>query len=294
MSHNKKAVFLYLLVLSLFSLTVQAKEQEKEEAPWYEIELIIFENNDPLAKSEEQWPDDPGHPSKLNTLPLMIKTAAEKESEALVYEASQMPTQPKAQQLTETTEMPSAGQVVDENTPQETSPEEVAPPIAFQQLPEESLLLKPQHQKLSASRRLEPLLHIAWRQQTEAPETSPFLYLNLPTDEAEQNPGLPDQTDQARLEGRLKISLKRYLHLEIDMVLRKLVRNTGSTYPNTQRDTFISLGPRYQAFRIQAHRRMRSGELHFIDHPHMGLLVQIRRYEPAEAMIEPSPPKEAQ
>ena len=29
---------------------------------------------------------------------------------------------------------------------------------------------------------------------------------------------------------------------------------------------------------MQAHRRMRSGELHYIDHPLMGVLLRIDRY----------------
>ena len=291
MSHNNKSVLLYILILSLFSLMAQAEEQEKEESPWYEVELIIFENNDPLTKSGESWPNDPGHPSRLNTTPLVIKTAAERENEARVYEMSQLPVQPETQQLTATAtaDTSAVDPLVDENAQPENSPDTVETPVAFQLLPDESLLLKPHYQKLSASRHLEPLLHIAWRQQAEAPEISPHLYLTLPTDEAEQNPGLPDQTDQARLEGRLKVSLKRYLHLDIDLVVRKLMQDAGTSNQNNWRDSFISLGPRYQAFRVQSHRRMRSGKLHFIDHPHIGLLIQIRRYEPVESTIEPAP-----
>ena len=53
-------------------------------------------------------------------------------------------------------------------------------------------------------------------------------------------------------------------------------------------------------FRLTQTRRMRSGELHYLDHPLFGLLVQVRPYElpvePAQPQGEaasPTPPEPA-
>ncbi len=59
------------------------------------------------------------------------------------------------------------------------------------------------------------------------------------------------------LTGTAKVHVKRYLHLDLDLLLETVN------------------GPPPGKFRMQAHRRMRSGKLHYIDHPIMGALVRI-------------------
>jgi hypothetical protein len=59
------------------------------------------------------------------------------------------------------------------------------------------------------------------------------------------------------LSGIAKVHVKRYLHLDLDLLLQ------------------TTNGPAPGLFRMQAHRKMRSGKLHYIDHPLMGALVRI-------------------
>ena len=59
------------------------------------------------------------------------------------------------------------------------------------------------------------------------------------------------------LTGTAKVHVKRYLHIDLDLLLE------------------TNNGPEPGLFRMQAHRRMRSGKLHYIDHPIMGALVRI-------------------
>jgi hypothetical protein len=73
-----------------------------------------------------------------------------------------------------------------------------------------------------------------------------------------------------RLEGLVQVSRGRFLHLDVDLLLRPV---DGS-------------GP----FRVRLNRRMRSGELHYLDHPRVGILVQAERYRPEP---EPAPAEDA-
>ena len=67
-----------------------------------------------------------------------------------------------------------------------------------------------------------------------------------------------------RLEGLVQVSRGRFLHLDVDLLLRP---SDGSV-----------------PVRVRLNRRMRSGELHYLDHPRVGILVQAERYQP-----EPEP-----
>ena len=60
-----------------------------------------------------------------------------------------------------------------------------------------------------------------------------------------------------RLSGLIRMSQGRYLHLDTDLVLRDAVSS--------------------QPYRIKLHRRMRSNELHYVDHPRLGILIRARR-----------------
>ena len=64
-----------------------------------------------------------------------------------------------------------------------------------------------------------------------------------------------------RLNGLVRVTRGRFLHLETDLVLN----DANSSTP----------------YRIQLRRRMRSGELHYVDHPKLGILIQAERYQPA-------------
>lgn len=75
------------------------------------------------------------------------------------------------------------------------------------------------------------------------------------------------------LQGKLNLSVARYLHLETDLYLNTF---EASNLPNAPNLTEI----RYQvkdSAGMHQRRRMRSNELHFIDSPYLGLLIKIDR-----------------
>lgn len=121
-------------------------------------------------------------------------------------------------------------------------------------LGEESYQLKA-HAETLRRRGLIPLVHAAWRQVVGDRNNEDWLWLE----------GGP-------VYGLVRISLGRYLHIDTDLV--QLV----SEQPDTPQ----------QAIRSQDHRRMRSGELHHLDQPGFGVLVQINRYDPPARARGPS------
>ena len=76
------------------------------------------------------------------------------------------------------------------------------------------------------------------------------------------------------ISGSIKIVLERYLHIYTDLVYRRLAPSAATT------DAFnpgvSQSGYRPEAvYVIREHRRMRSRELHYIDHPLVGMLIKI-------------------
>ncbi len=99
-----------------------------------------------------------------------------------------------------------------------------------------------------ASGRPVKLTHMIWRQPAVGKADAIPVYVS-------------GQTKTGVLTGTAKVHVKRYLHLDLDLLLK------------------TTNGPAPGVFRMQAHRRMRSGKLHYIDHPIMGALVRITPVE---------------
>jgi hypothetical protein len=88
------------------------------------------------------------------------------------------------------------------------------------------------------------LTHMIWRQPAVGKSEATPVYVS-------------GKTKTGVMSGTAKVHVKRYLHLDLDLLLE------------------TTNGPAPGLFRMQAHRKMRSGKLHYIDHPIMGALVRI-------------------
>ncbi len=82
-----------------------------------------------------------------------------------------------------------------------------------------------------------PILHQAWRQTVVSRKNAKLVRLT---------------SSSTPMDGTIKVSVSRYLHVDLDLLLK-----TGKSY------------------RLQDSRKMRSKEIHYIDHPMMGVLVLI-------------------
>ena len=135
----------------------------------------------------------------------------------------------------------------------------VLPSRSINNLPLSEAKLGAEINSLSKTKgRLSPLMHRVWRQPVNSRNRALPVYLKS---DREVLPGVP------RLEGLAKISVARYLHVDLDLLLRGSTGQRGN-YPGD-----------FRTYRFTQHRRMRSGELHYLDHPKMGVLIEIRKIE---------------
>jgi hypothetical protein len=153
-------------------------------------------------------------------------------------------------------------------------------PIAFRTLPPEERSLNGAWGEMRRSRDYRPLYHVAWRQPMEDPDRAKEIYFSL----LPENGAEASVTNPPKLEGTLKLSIKRYLHLDADIVLHKPA--LGSDPQTSSEYGFAS---RFRHYRLQDSRRMRSGKLHYIDHPVIGLLAIAKRYEPSQPDVVETP-----
>ncbi|WP_162925739.1 peptidoglycan binding protein CsiV [Isoalcanivorax indicus] len=150
---------------------------------------------------------------------------------------------------------------------------------AWQALSEGNLSLSAMRRQMEASGEYRSLFHSAWRQpMRERNQSLPIMIQGgreLPPDpslyrasdalaadgDAEQA-ALPafDGRPQYELQGTLLLSVSRFLHVDPNLWLARDDRS----------------GQRYYVDMRQS-RRMRSGELHYIDHPLFGMVIKVTR-----------------
>ncbi len=265
-----------------------------EETPGYRVELLIFRNTDPAQEASEVWPLDRGEPDLEGALPLSGSSARDLAAE-------------------------------------HRSP--------FVPLNRSEFQLMEAHRRLAQSSPYEPILHLAWRQPVQRARKATKVYIRTPAEltvpkkpkaygarESENTrrwDGTPADSPQEktlarteaearlpRLEGAIKVSVARYLHMDVDVVYRWVRRlappqsddaetqqgfriiDDDQPEPSTirgQREppspsnpkSFVEGGTEneVQSIRLQQQRRMSSGELHYFDHPLLGILALITPYK---------------
>lgn len=156
-------------------------------------------------------------------------------------------------------------------------------PQPYSVLPTSAWQLRTLYDRLRRSSLAEPLFHQAWKQPVASSESAAQpIYLGPDFDRAAEGSPLP------LFEGTIKISVNRYFHVNLDLLLT----GANRTLPATA--SLLTASPTLGSVRFQASRRMRSGEVHYIDHPMIGALIQISRIEPpppAEPEPQAAPPE---
>lgn len=309
----KVTAFFAFAISGITNVNAQIKEGIDKPAPWYQIELIIFEYTNTKNVETEVWQPQPGNPEQDLSLELM-------DSKTML--------------------------------------EQSIIPDPYLLLDPEEFQLTQEYNLLRSSRQRNPLLHLAWRQPannkdesipirihggklysiqpernvTPAPDTSlgfgNFLgdilgseHIETQTDEPEYNDPETAEDLLEQIEGTIRISRARYLHVWTDLIYRIPSTDIESiSYSSDSQNTHIqdiysqnmdainsyesntdfdSINT-HQAthnqplanFRLQDHRRMRSKELHYIDHPLFGIIVKAMPYELPELPVEEPPAEE--
>ena len=135
-------------------------------------------------------------------------------------------------------------------------------------------------QRLQRSDEYQVLFHEAWPLAVAKEKPAVWIAINAGT----------EQHGHHQLEGAVGVSMGRFLHLHTQLHLNKFI-----TKPTTSNKaiSFISL-PYQQAqvsrrYSMQQKRKMRSKELHYLDHPKLLLLV---RFDPYTPQVGPLPKPE--
>ena len=140
--------------------------------------------------------------------------------------------------------------------------------------------------QLERSPRYRVLLHRAWRQPTGGRDSTPWVRL--------AGGAVPGGAEPS-LEGLARLSVRRYLHLDLDLVVTRDVaialpppvsgtvaiplEGQGAASPApAPAPAVASTAWVRQPFRMVDSRRMRSGEVHYIDHPAFGVLALATPY----------------
>ena len=85
------------------------------------------------------------------------------------------------------------------------------------------------------------------------------------------------------LDGTLNIYLSHYLYIETALNLRKEGRRLMPVMPSDGTDTSAALTtpkvmtPFLMSIPLEQNRRVKSEEIHYLDHPEMGMVIQIRK-----------------
>lgn len=180
---------------------------------------------------------------------------------------------------------------------------ELSKELSLNYQPQEALLVR-EADALERNEDYRLLFHEAWRMRLVSEAKS----LPLLIEGGNYFDALPE------LQGKLKLSVARYLHLETNLFLntfeplpaaskgsieqilqderRPLIKNanniatlTQPIEPDALRHGSSLIDGRYQvkdSAGMHQRRRMRSGDLHFIDSPYLGLLIKIERTDDDE------------
>ncbi|MFK7794272.1 MAG: CsiV family protein [Gammaproteobacteria bacterium] len=157
----------------------------------------------------------------------------------------------------------------------------------WQAIPEEDYILNNVAEKLKRSSNYRILKHIAWRQPVVEKKYSQAITIKAGRDFTGQYPehayrqvefsdtvsNRSRSSKVLELDGTINIVITRYIHLYTDLVYR-----LPRTIPTGIGDA-LNRGQALVDHSIQSHRRMRSRELHYIDHPLVGILIEATPIE---------------
>lgn len=224
---------------------------------YYDVEIVIIENLDEKQKASENWP------LQVNlTLPEKIVTL---------------------------------GQPVNKDW----LPQDVDLKSSYKVLNSNRYQLNPEVEKITNSKSQRVIFHTAWRQPGLDKKTALPIYFKreIPAAPKIDDENIIENSLQSEditelepspliLEGIFRVTLARYLHLEAELTLQnKIPEIVPSDNPFKALDNEIlrnELEKQGVIHLKQKRRRMRSNELHYIDHPVLGILIKIMPYEKPE------------
>ncbi len=283
---TSQSTLLLLLFCSSFSALSQDSSQA-EQQKWYQIEVFIFANSNPDTAWEEFWPKE----LRLNYAEPLAFLIESDEVDAIEQQADDA-------------SINSGPDLLNYQPDDILSADPEFNPVPLLILGEEEQQLGTAANNILRQADFRPLFHKVWRQPLTDRNASANIVI-LGGEHFDQH---------YELEGTISISVERYLHISTNLWLSTFSSNVGGdehpwpvlpeiptgninaeaantdlfTHNNLAREfsldsQFRGLGDMQfsvdRTATLRQHRRMRSKELHYIDHPLMGLLVRITPYQ---------------
>lgn len=255
---------------------------------WFEVEVLIFKQRPaPYLQEDFSLKHDPIEAK--NTLELLTPLYTEQAMQACIDGDSRFQKRSFTDSLVNTN--PQSG-VCDNSIDFMKSYDElpVTPLAPTQDTMDKPYLLSPEQLQFNAQRRalerkgLSPLLHTGWRFEGASKSRAPSIHLisgeqikrEITKASSYSNPdfiSLVQQKPQLfdtsaeplsywELDGLFKIHLRHYLYITANFDVNEKLSNGD-----------------IESARFSQFKRVISGEIHYFDHPRMGMIVQIRKYK---------------
>jgi len=290
-----------------WAISEESPAEDADGPRWFQVEVAIFSQQPPAGQHQEHWRRDIALAYPPHWVELRSPEAFEKE--ALAHFRSKAEAERQLQQMQP---IEDDQQLSPPITPpveaQSYSLDDVRVDLAREPyffLPRQEHQLTNEVRALKWDKRYRVLFHEAWRQPVVEYDKAPALLID----------GGNLFGDHSELSGSLTLSVSRYLHLKTNLWFSEFVANYGQerldwpelpTRPSLKKQEgnallfgqpeqglwaqFNSGSEEYSSILAQPYlprqvvlleqkRRMRSEELHYIDHPLLGLLVKITRYD---------------
>ena len=291
------------------SLSAQGSLIEQDYSDWYQVEVIVFANKTATA-FDEIWPLTPlQYPARMVSVssspaPFSLEQMQDTEAYLALFGGTQIDNAravsnddflfqsrnrfkvPKTPTTSEAAFDAESGVETEEINYEQLFISNA--PRPFEPLPFDRRVLNSLARSISRSSLYEPLYHHAWLQPVES-EANAFPVLVQAGHHYDE---------MYQLDGTITISRSRFLHVDTDLWYTEFtpLYQTGDAPLATSANLLSpELRNRYpevadweaargQNLKIHSHqlkqsRRMRSSTLHFIDHPHFGILIRIERFE---------------
>lgn len=234
---------LIFLILSISTSLAQARI-----ASDYSFEIIVFEYTGSQYAQTESWPDNPGYPD---------------------YSQSKFS--------------------ISGNRKHAASSQN--PDVNFQLLQPDQFVLNKEANIIKRSSARKLLLHTAWKQKMHSKKRAYPINIKIGKSYSNSSSGSSFGNNDfnsmnspsvspatlRQVEGTIKISIGRYLHVWTDLLYSRPGRNTNTT--SAEHSVL-------QMSRHKAHRRMRSKELHYIDNPNFGILIYALPIKPKPSNVQ--------
>lgn len=288
-----------LLVLTAPPILAQPVQGE-DEVDWYTVEVLVFARDDPAARASEVWPAD------------LPPAALERALELADPEAPPEPEAPGAQAATAepVEDSPVPAFVLLDNAEfqlgsmakrlERASLYRPLLHVAWRQPGLGAELARPVHLHSDLRNRYRTATPREERapEPVDAPSLTSRVFSVFGGSEIEEPVELPPPPT---IDGTVRVHRARYLHVEAD--LRYFSPPPPPSVPARDEPTGPAGNPLFDGamdfaleeeippslFQLQERRRMRSTEVHYLDHPMFGMLVSITPFELPEPPPEPEP-----